>query len=70
MGGTHTLNSHVLLSPSNKALSPESTIHCCTTGLSTNLSWDGQSPILWQQWRREGVGWGGLEGREDRSIIL
>jgi len=36
------------------------------TDFSTNLSWDGQSTTLW---KREGVGRGGLEGREDRAII-
>ena len=42
--------------------------HTSHTDFSTDLSWDGQSLILWQQWRREGVGRGGLEGREDRVI--
>ena len=36
--------------------------HTSTTDFSTDLSWDGQSLILWQKWRREGVGRGGLEG--------
>ena len=42
--------------------------HTSHIDFSTDLSWDGQSLILWQQWRREGVGRGGLEGREDRVI--
>ena len=42
--------------------------HTSHTDFSTDLSWDGQSPILWQQGRREGVGRGGLEGREDRIL--
>ena len=42
--------------------------HTSHTDFSTDLSWDGQSLILWQQWRREGVGRGWLEGREDRVI--
>jgi len=40
------------------------------TDLSTDLSWDRQSLILWQQWRREGVGRGRLEGREDSHEML
>ena len=42
--------------------------HTSHTDFSTDLSWDGQSLILWQQWRREGVGRGGLEGREEKVI--
>ena len=38
--------------------------HTSHTDFSTDLSWDRQSLILWQQWRKEGVGKGGLEGRE------
>jgi len=44
--------------------------HTSHTDFSTDLSWDGQSLILWQQWRREGVGRGGLEGREDSHKVL
>ena len=36
--------------------------HTSHTDFSTDLSWEGQSLILWQEWRREGVGKGGLEG--------
>ena len=36
--------------------------HTSHTDFSTDLSWDGQSLILWQQWRREGLRRGGLEG--------
>ena len=36
--------------------------HTSHTDFSTDLSWDGQSLILWQQWRREGVEREGLEG--------
>ena len=38
--------------------------HTSHTEVSTDLSWAAQSLILWQQWRRDGVGRGGLEGRE------
>ena len=40
------------------------------TDVSTDLSWDGQSPILWQQWRRDEVGRGGLERTEDSHKVL
>ena len=36
----------------------------------TYLSWDEQSLILWQQWRREGVERGQPEGRGDRVKAL
>ena len=38
--------------------------HTSHTDFSTDLSWDGQSLILWQQWKREGV------GREDSHKVL
>ena len=42
--------------------------HTSHTDVSTDLSWDGQSPILWQQWKREGLGREELEGREGKVI--
>ena len=44
--------------------------HTSHTDFSTDLSWDGQSLTLWQQWRREGVGRGGLEGSEDSQSVV
>jgi len=40
-----------------------------STDFSTDLSWDGQSSILWQQWKREGVERVGLEGRQDSDKV-
>lgn len=42
----------------------------CTSysDLSTDLSQDGKSLILWQQWRKEGVKMAELEGMEGRVI--
>jgi len=39
------------------------------TDFCTDLSWDGQSAILQQQWRSDGVGRRGLECVEDRIIL-
>ena len=44
--------------------------HTSHTDFATDLSWDGQSLILWQpEWRREGMGRGGLEGRGIKRCV-